>query len=291
MAGAKLFRSERDLENRFAAQPVREASRVYDGFNPKFGVLYQPSANLQFFADLTKSRDVPDFTDLAQSNPAGLTFVPLQQQSAWTAEVGTRGSWDRFKWDVTLYRSPIRDELLNFNSNAALGIPAATFNADRTLHQGVELGGAVELVRDVSAPGAGDTLTLGQVWTYNDFRFVRDRVYGDNQIAAIPPHVLRTTLSYTRPDGFFFTPSIDWVPQGAFADHANTLRTPGYALLGIQTGMTFKGGMSIYIDARNLTNERYISDVSAVTDARAVPTSIFYPGEGRSVFAGARYTF
>jgi hypothetical protein len=42
---------------------------------------------------------------------------------------------------------------------AALGIPAATFNAARTVHQGVELGGAVDLVRDVSGPGAGDTIT------------------------------------------------------------------------------------------------------------------------------------
>lgn len=290
MTGAKLFHAERDFENRFTV-PFRNANRDYDGFNPKFGVLYQPAPNVQFFADMTKSRDVPDFSDLAQSNPLGLTFVPLQQQRAWTAEVGTRGSWDRFKWDFTFYRSDVRDELINFNQNAALGIPAATFNADKTVHQGIEFGGAVDLVRDVSGPGAGDTVSLAQVWTYNDFHFDHDKVYGVNQIAAIPRHVLRTTLSYTRPDGFFFAPTVDWVPQGAFADHANTLRTPGYALFGIQTGMNFKTGLSIFVDARNLTNERYISDFGAITNARTVPTAIFYPGEGRSVFAGMRYAF
>jgi iron complex outermembrane receptor protein len=290
MAGAKLFHHKRDLENRFT-NPTRTASRDYDGFNPKLGILYQPAPNLQVFADVTRSRDVPDFSDLAQANLGGLTFVPLQQQRAWTAEIGTRGSWDRLRWDLTLYRSTIRDELINFNTNAALGLPAATFNADRTLHQGVEFGAGLDLVRDLSGPGAGDTLTVSQLWTWNDFRFIRDRVYGDNRIAGVPEHVLRTTLSYTRPDGFYVSPSVDWVPQGAFADHANTLRIPGFALFGIQTGVKLPGGVTLFVDARNLTDERYISDVAAVADARTVSTAIFYPGEGRSVFGGLRYAF
>ena len=290
MAGAKLFHDERDFQNRFTV-PNRNAERSYDGFNPKFGLLYQPAPNVQFFADVTKSRDVPDFSDLAQSNLAGLTFVPLQLQRAWTAEVGTRGAYDRFKWDFTFYRADVRDELLNFNTNAALGIPAATFNAGKTVHQGIELAAGVDLVRDVSGPGAGDTISLAQVWTYNDFHFVRDRVYGDNELAAIPRHVLRTVLSYKRPDGFYIAPSVDWVPQGAFADFANTLWTPGFALFGIQTGFNLPNGTSIYIDARNLMNQRYISDIGAITDARTVPAAVFYPGEGRSVFAGVRYTF
>ena len=290
LAGAKLFHDERDLRNRLAV-PAREAARDYDGFSPKFGILYQPLPEVQFFADLAKSRDVPDFSDLAQANPLGLSFVPLRQQSAWTAEVGTRGAWDRFKWEATLYRSAVRDELLNFTTNAALGIPAATFNADRTIHAGVEFAGSVDLVRDVSGPGAGDTISLSQVWTFNDFRFDRDRVYGDNRLAAIPRHVLRTTLSYTRPDGFFLSPVLDWVPEGAFADHANTLRAPSYALFGIRTGMSLGAGLSVFLDARNLADTRYAADFAAVTDARLVSTAIFYPGEGRSVFAGLRYVF
>ncbi|MDB5557150.1 MAG: TonB-dependent receptor [Enterovirga sp.] len=290
MAGAKLFHDERDLENRFVA-PARSAARAYDGLNPKIGVLWQPAPTVQVFADITKSRDVPDFSDLGQANLNGHTFVPLQQQRAWTGEIGTRGSWGRLRWDLTFYRSTIRDELVAFGTDAALGIPAATFNADRTLHQGIEFGGAVDLAQDLSGPGAGDTLTLAQLWTWNDFRFVGDRVYGNNRLAAVPEHVLRTTLSYARPDGFFLSPSVEWVPQGPFADFANTLRTPGYALFGIQTGMALPNGVTVFVDARNLTDKRYVSDLAAVTDARRVSTAIFYPGEGRSVFAGLRYGF
>ena len=67
-------------------------------------------------------------------------------------------------------------------------------------------------------------MTLGQVWTFNDFRFRGDRQYGDNRIAGLPPHVLRTTLTYARRRRCFIAPALDWVPQGAWADYANTLR-------------------------------------------------------------------
>ncbi|WP_375461742.1 TonB-dependent receptor family protein [uncultured Enterovirga sp.] len=290
MTGAKLFHHERDLRNLFT-RANGAADRDYDGFNPKVGFLYQPAPTIQFFTDVTRSRDVPDFSDLAQSNVSGLTFVPLQAQKAWTAEVGTRGSWERMRWDVTFYRSTVRDELINFNTNAALGIPAATFNADRTLHQGIELGLSADLLRDVSGPGAGDVLSVSQVWTYNDFRFVRDRVYGDNQIGGIPRHVLRTTLAYRHPNGFYIALALDWVPEGPFADHTNTSKVPGYSLIGVQTGIDLGRGLSVYLDARNLADRRFISDVGAVTNARLVPTTIFYPGEGRSVFAGLRYVY
>ena len=290
VAGAKWFRHERDLTNLFTL-PNREGSRTYEGVNPKVGLLWRATQDVQVFANLTRSRDVPDFSDLAQSNLSGLTFVPLEAQKAWTAEIGTRGSWNRFRWEATLYRSWLRDELLAFTPDGALGIPAATFNASRTSRQGVELAASVELLRDISGDGAGDTLSLSQIWTMTDARFVRDPVYRDNRIGGLPPHVLRTVLSYRRPDGFFVAPSLDWVPVGAFADHANTLKVPGYALIGLQAGMELGRGVSVYLDARNLANRRYVSDISTVTNALRVPTGIFYPGEGRAVFAGVRWAY
>ena len=48
---------------------------------------------------------------------------------------------------------------------------------------------------------------------------------------------------------------------------------------------------SNYIDARNLTDKRYVTDFSTVTDARTANTAVFYPGDGRSVFAGVRFAF
>ncbi|HYG90013.1 MAG TPA: TonB-dependent receptor [Azospirillum sp.] len=288
MAGAKVLRDEREFTDK--RNPSRNASRTYEGLNPKVGVLWEPQPNVQVFADVTRSQDVPDFSDLNQMQANGRTgFVPLQAQRAWTMELGTRGESGRFAWDVTAFRSQLKGEMIQFTTNPS--IPAATFNADRTVHQGIEFGARVEVARDLSGAGAGDTFTIGQVWNYSDFAFRNDPQYGDNTIAGTPKHVLRTSFSYQRPDGFYITPTVDWVPSGAWADQANTLRAPGYTLLGLQAGVELKNGILLFVDARNLTDKRYISDISTITDARRVGTQIFYPGEGRSVYAGVRAAF
>ncbi|KQT57639.1 TonB-dependent receptor [Methylobacterium sp. Leaf456] len=294
MTGAKAFSSNRTFSNKggFPQNPtVRYANVTYEGVNPKVGLLWQPLPTVQVFADATRSRDVPDFSDLAQMNTLGTTFVPLRAQRAWTYEAGTRGSLDRWTWDVTLYRAEVRDTLINFNTAAgsAANVPAATFNAPRTRHQGIEAAFGYDLSRDLT--GIGDGLRLTQIWTHNDFRFVNDPVYRNGRIAGIPQDVLRTVLGYTHPSGFHVTPSIDWVPGGAFVDHENTLKVPGYALFNVQTGIDFANGVSLFVDARNLTDERYISDISVLALAPSSNPVAFYPGVGRSVFGGIRASF
>lgn len=297
MTGAKAFSSNRTYSNKggLVASPVAQfANTTYDGINPKIGLLWQPLPDVQVFGDVTRSRDVPDFSDLVQQNTLSTTFVPLRAQRAVTYETGARGKIDRIGFDVTFYRADIHNELINFSINPGLNIPAATFNTPRSVHQGVEAAVSLDLVRDLT--GVGDTLTVTQIWTHNDFRFVGDPVFGNNRIAGIPTDVLRTILSYAHPSGFYLSPSLDWVPQGAFADHANTLQVPGYALFNVQTGIDFKNGVSLFMDARNLTNARYISDISVVTNAAATAggagaLAAFYPGNGRSVFGGIRASF
>jgi iron complex outermembrane receptor protein len=105
--------------------------------------------------------------------------------------------------------------------------------------------------------------------------------------------VLRTTLTYARPDGLFVRPVLDWVPQGAWADYANTLRANSYVTAGLEAGFAPLPWLFLFVDARNLNGKRYVSDVSTIVDARApgANTAVFYPGEGRSVYVGARATF
>lgn len=291
VAGVKVLRDERRYRTRALTAGGRDTSpsRTYEGINPRLGLLWEPRQDVQVFANITRSQDVPDFSDLVQTQVNGSTgFVPLAAQRAYTVELGTRGRLDRLAWDVTLFRSLIRGQLLQFSTDP-VNIPASTFNAGRTVNQGVEFGAALDLVRDALTPG--DRLTLSQVWTYNDFKFRDDRQYGRNRIAGQPPHVLRTTLAYAGSNGLRVAPSVDWVPTGAFADYANTLRAPGYATFGIEAGIEPRPGASLFLDARNLTNVRYVSDLSTVTDARRAPTAVFQPGDGRSLYGGVRVAF
>jgi iron complex outermembrane receptor protein len=299
MFGAKIFSDARKYAvlGDIVADPIPSyQDKNYRGINPKVGLMFEPAPNIQFFADMTGSRDVPDFIDLTQGFfPArpGPQFTRLSAQKAWTGEIGARGAWDRFTWNVTYYYSSLSDELLKFSTNPAIGLPPITFNAPHTVHQGVEFAASTELLRDIFGPGAGDILKLSQVWTWNDFRFDNDPTFGGNPLPGIPRHILRTTLAYSRPDGLYIAPSVDWVPQGAWTDYRHTQQTPGYALFGIQAGYELpQYGLSFYVDARNINSARYISDVTTVVDARDPGTkATFYPGTGRAVYAGMKLRF
>lgn len=246
----------------------------FDAFSPKFGVLWEPVADVQFFANYSKSAEFPTFVELAQI----AAFVPVREQSAWTAEIGTRGELGWASWDVALYRANIKREMLQFNVGP--DIPAATFNADKTRHQGVEAAFS-------AAPT--DWLRFRQIWQYSDFRFVGDAQYGNNRLPVVPKHVLRSELRLGS-DNLHIAPNIEWVPQGAWADYRNTTRTSGYTLLGLSAGARIMDGVDVFVDARNLTGEKAIGDVSAAI--LATPASaIYYPVERRAVYGGVRARF
>ncbi len=292
MSGLKLLLDKRDYKD-YGGLPTNPIAKTdsanYYGANPKIGLLWVPQKDIQVFADVTRSQDVPDFTDLTQTTALTTRFVPLQSQRAWTGEIGTRGKSGRFQWDATFYHSHIEGELLQFTTNP--NIPANTFNAGTTVHQGIEFGARVEALRDIIGPAAGDSLWLSQVWTWNDFFFRNDPQFGNNTLAGIPPQVLRSEIRYRHPSGFNAGPNVDWVPSGPWADFANTLRAPGYVLLGLGGAYDMPNGLSFYVDARNLTNKRYIIDLTTVIDAQIGNSTVFYPGSGISVYAGIRSTF
>ena len=302
VAGVKAVAQERDFVNLGGLIPnpaYQDLSKTFKAVNPKLGVLWEPKKDIQFFADITRSSDVPDFTDLTQGTAGSLApeakltsftkgtgvLAPIRQQHAWTAEIGTRGKYERLSWDVTFYRSSLRDELLSFTVTPT--VPVATFNAPKTIHQGIEFGAGFDIARDLTEVTRGDLLTFNLLWNHSDFRFQNDPVYRNNQIPGIPVDYFRASLTYKHPSGFYVTPNIEYVPQGAYADYSNTQKVPGYALLGVKTGWNFANGVSVYLDARNLTDKRYISDFSPSTKYDFTKT--FYTGAGRSVFAGVRY--
>ncbi|MDA4806969.1 TonB-dependent receptor, partial [Enterobacter hormaechei] len=82
----------------------------------------------------TRSVEPPTYGALVQAPQTG--FTPVKVQDAWTGEVGARGRRGPLAWDIAAYRSAIKGEMLNFTL-AADKLPA-TFNADRTIHQGIE---------------------------------------------------------------------------------------------------------------------------------------------------------
>ncbi len=217
----------------------RDGRIDFDAFSPKFGLLFEPSDNVQFFANYSRSAEFPGFGEVFQTlgtPPISQVVSTIRPQRAWTAEVGTRGRLGIVNWDIAFYRAALTGELLQFTTNAS--IPAATFNADRTLHQGVEA--AIEI-----APTRW--LRLRQVYTYSDFRFRGDSQFADNRLPVVPRHVYRAEARIGT-DALHIAPNVEWVPQGSFADYRNQVRTPGYALLGVTGGARIAEGVDAFVD-------------------------------------------
>jgi len=162
-------------------------------------------------------------------------------------------------------------------------------NADRTVHQGLEIGFGVTVLKRIIAHGdRPDRLWLNVAYTLNDFHFDDDARFGDNVLPGAPRHFLRSELLYKHPQGIFFGPNVEWVPQAYYVDSANTLKTEPYAIWGLKLGFENGGPFSAYIEGRNLSDVAYIASASIIDTATpALP--LFEPGTGRAVYGGVKY--
>jgi iron complex outermembrane receptor protein len=285
VTGAQVNHSSRKSKDRFLADGNDSDERDYNSVNPKLGLLWEIDRDTQVFGNVSRSSEPPGFSELNPTASPG--FARLEQQKAVTAEVGTRGRREDYAWDVSLYRAWIRDELQLFTQGDGSSQAA---NADRTVHQGLELGFDLAVAKAIFVPGdKADRLWWRNAYTYSDFRFDGDPRFGDNKLPGAPPHYLRSELRYVHPDGYYFGPNIEWVPSTYFIDNANTQNTEPYALLGFKAGYAFANGLTVFFDGRNLTDETYISNVSVVPVATAANSNLYFPGEGRALFAGIEF--
>ena len=277
IAGGIYTSGDREIENRLIS--ARSGRANFDGFAPKFGLLFEPTATMQFYANYSRSIELPGYSELSQTPFGGLPgFTPVSPQKAWTVEIGTRGTLGIASWDFGLYRASLKREMLQF----AVGpdYPATTFNAGRTRHQGIEAGVDLQIT---------SWARLRQVYMLNDFRFRNDPIYGDNHLPVIPKHQYRAEVRLGT-EAVSVTPNIEWTPKGAWADYGNSVRAPGYALIGLSAEAQVGKGVTLFVDARNLTGKKAVGDISAVITATPA-TVAFYPVERRAFYGGVRASF
>ena len=286
VAGGIYTHGKREIENRLV--PTRSGSAEFDAFAPKFGLLYDLLDGVQLYSNYSRSVELPGFSELSQIPSTGVPgFTPVGAQKAWTFEIGTRGRYGIASWDIGVYRADLKGEMLQFAVSPT--IPASTFNAGKTRHQGIEAGLDLTL---------GALLRLRQVYQYNDFRFRDDVQYRDNRLPVLPKHQYRAELRIGF-EGLNLTPNVEWVPQGAWVDYQNTKRVSGYTMFGVRGEARVAEGVTLFVDARNLTNKKAVGDISAIlryvannpATAADEGSVAFYPIERRAFYGGLRMSF
>lgn len=284
VAGVQATRSSRVLDDRFVAattaDPASESFRMkYRGVSPKLGLRWDHSPQVQLFSNISRSFEPPTFGELAGgSNP-----TPNAAQRGTTFEVGGRGRVPGLEWDVALYQAHISDELLQVATNS-LG-NSVTVNAPRTVHRGLELG--------LKGSGAA-ALPRGLDWRLsaliNDFRFQDNATYGRNRLPGIPRQTARAEVGYRFPN----RSRLALTAEGASSypiDFTDTFHAKGYVSWGLKAGGPVSPSINWFVDGRNLSNKKYAATTGVVRTASGVDNPQFFPGDGRSIYAGLDWRF
>ena len=160
-------------------------------------------------------------------------------------------------------------------------MPASTFSAGETTHQGIEA--AVDW-------RFAEGWRLRQTYAWSDFRFEGDVQYGDNRLPIVPEHFYRAELRYDHPSGWFVAPSLEWSAGELWVDYENTTRSPEYAIFNLNAGVDLSERVALFAEVRNIEDEAYISNVQAQILATAA-SAAYWPGDGRAVFGGLTWSF
>lgn len=116
-------------------------------FNPALGLTFTPAEGLNAYAGISQGSRAPSSVELGCADPANPCKLPnafagdppLKQVVTTTVETGLRGgSASRFAWNVGLFRSDNRDDLLFVSDNAS-GFGYFR-NFGHTRRQGLEAG-------------------------------------------------------------------------------------------------------------------------------------------------------
>lgn len=265
---------------------------TYDNWSlaPRIGVRYEFSPELQVFANFSRSIDPPASWEYSGSGPTSPYVRPLVEQKANTVEIGVKGASGIFDGSLAIYRSWVRDELLNVQLIPATSTAAAVtgaFNATPTIHQGIEAGLNTRLWESES----GEKVTWRQVYTYNDFYYRHDPTFGDNQLPGIPKHIYQGEVQYQHPQGFYTGVNVQSASRTA-VDYANTFYAPSYTIFGANVGYeTPKKDRKVSLDLKNLANKKYVTAVQPLYNAAGQDTASLYPGDGIGAYVGVEFRY
>ena len=277
-----------------ANNPDDSGRVTYSATTPVAGVVFRPTDNLRFYADLGKGFETPSYNELGyrSDGQAGLAFN-LRPQHSNNSEVGAK--WQIFpalEFDAAAFRSDTRNELtVDTNENGR-----ATYeNVGSARRQGFEFSLTGQLGNDFQL-SAGFTHLQAQfrsdflTCTTTPCAVPTTPVAAGTRIPGVPDNYGSVRLEHGTDLGWREGLTLDDVGSVTVND-TDTQRAAGYGLVDIDTSYTFALGgatrlqLSASID--NLADHRYIGTV-IVNDGNG---RYFEPGTDRTYMLGARLTF
>jgi iron complex outermembrane receptor protein len=248
----------------FTRPSPEEQVREFDPFYaPRLGLNYRINERHALHANVSRGFTPPAVGDINQ--PDGTVNIGLNPETAWSFELGARGSWlnGRLSYDIAAFRMDLNNEILQ--RTPAVGFTIRE-NAGSTRYNGFE--GLVSW-NIVQAPE--QWLSLARVYasyTYLDAQFVEfvenpavgvEVSANGNTVPGNAPHRLFSGMELNTRPGFYAYATYEWVDTTPI-NNLNTLSNPSFGLLGAKIGWTRTLGqfvLDVHVGGNNLTDEIY----------------------------------
>ena len=293
--GMALIYTRRESDVSYPETGGKVSQHDWD-YAPRIGLRYELSPDVQVYGNLSRSVEPPHPWSLIWSSPARFpggsgpatgrqsTPIAMNNQTATTLELGTRGQSWIGQWDLAWYYSAVRHELLTVEIEPLI---VGEYNASPTVHQGFEAG-LNSVLWEHDAIGK---VSLRQAYTFSDFHYRDDARFGSHSLPGIAQHYYQAEVRYDHPRGFYAGVNTQAASRIA-VDYANSYYASSYTLFGASLGYASpKQDWSTWLDLRNLTNQRYAATVTPGYDDNGKDAARSTPGVGMGAYVGVSYSF
>ncbi|PTT59189.1 TonB-dependent receptor [Stenotrophomonas sp. HMWF003] len=295
--GLALINTRRDVQVTWPATPERLREHQWD-YAPRLGFTWQQTPQTQWFGNLSRSVEPAHPWSMiwgsnqyfAAGNGAstGRQRAPVQldNQTATTLELGARGDSAIGRWELTGYYARVLHELLTVEVLPVPNLFVAENNASPTVHRGLEAG-----LDSTVWQGRDGRLSLRQAYTFSDFRYRDDALFGSNRLPGLPRHYYQAELRYDHPTGFYAALNTEYA-SAMFVDYANSVRADSHAIVGSRVGFDAPSGRwQAWAEMRNIGDRHYAATVTPGYNDAGKDVARSTPGEGRGLYAGLRWRF
>jgi iron complex outermembrane receptor protein len=282
--------------------------REFDNIAPEAAVLFRLLPELQLRTRLATGYGTPNLGQLFVT-PQGTVGnnTDLGTQRNVGLDVGfdyTLGTTLRFS--ATGFYEIFHNEQVTQSPGA--GLLNFTFNAPRSIHQGVELAADWRPLpgwRFLAAYTYLDQFYTDYVEQLSAGALTRRFDRAGNKIPGIAPNELSARLGYDQPDG-------PWQGVGAFVEvlykdsffleNANLIKAPSYELVNVNLHYNrdvdygYVKAMSLFFQVSNVFDKVYMASANNISDSINAVTGLENPASvlansGGSIYAGAPRTF
>ncbi len=279
-AGARYDRDEVAYREDFPS-PGNTGARHFNELSVRAGIARAVGRRHTLYASVGEGFLPPTVEELFSfplfgSNPA------LRPEDSRTVEVGFRGRWSGRAVDLALFQVDTVDEIV-FDPDSPLGLFGANVNIGEARRRGLEASARAAL---------GERLSAFAHLTLMDAEF-GNGVNAGNTLPLVPEERLSVGLDVSLPlDLDLRAVALHVGDQVLDNDDANgAARLDAYAVVNARLTWS-PGALALFLDARNLFDERYATRGIFAFDFQTFTNATFVtPAPGRRVMGGLEWRF